>query len=183
MIRGPAEFPARVGECVFWHEVREKMPVLETVVVAATITAIATIGSSMFMRATANKHAYLNTVTAERVKWLERLREDLARFVSTAHGIADKDVVCPGEPPERGGELEELKRLGLMLRLRLNPEDKYDIGVSKQIDVIYERVRDRNYDDLFSQGEVLIKASQAALKDEWEKVKHETKYGTRRPYR
>jgi predicted Co/Zn/Cd cation transporter (cation efflux family) len=61
---------------------------------------------------------FINTVTAQRVKWIEQLRQDISAYAGLTHtwclsGLEGK--------PEEGEILKEIDRLRRVIRLRLNP--------------------------------------------------------------
>ncbi|MEK7384334.1 MAG: hypothetical protein AAB262_13750 [Elusimicrobiota bacterium] len=125
------------------------------------------------------KTAFINTVTSERVKWLDKLRGNISGFCGLTHTWTRSEIQGT---PEKIQILKEIDKLRYLIRLQLNPKsDDGKQNFDKQIeDLVAEipnltDVRDR--DDLEAAIDKLIVASQSLLKEEWEKVKSEAKSG------
>jgi hypothetical protein len=79
--------------------------------------------------------AFVNTVTAERVKWLGTLRENISTFCGLTHAwsfsaLADK--------PDAHTTLLQLDKLRHLIRLQLNPDGVHD----KEIESLIARIPD-----------------------------------------
>src|ERR1700739_2834938 len=66
------------------------------------------------------KASFINTVTAQRVLWLEQMRQDVAKFVGLTHTWARSDLEGSASESE---VLKEIDQLRHVIRLRLNPDD------------------------------------------------------------
>jgi len=93
----------------------------------------------------AKKTSFINTVTAQRVKWLEQMRQDVASFVGLTHNWA----MCSEEEQENKAEyLKEIDRLRYVIRLRLNPDDTPDRKIAALIKEIPELTHESQRDKL-----------------------------------
>jgi len=122
----------------------------------------------------AKKTSFINTVTAQRVKWLEQMRQDVASFVGLTHNWA---MSSEEEQSNKTEYLKEIDRLRYVIRLRLNPVDTPDRKITALIKEIPELTHESQRDKLEKKLEELTVATQEMLKDEWEKVKKESLEG------
>ena len=73
------------------------------------------------------KTSFINTVTSQRIQWIEQLRQDVAAFCGCTHTWYTSNL----EHKPQGVEmLTEVDRLRYLIRLRLNPNDTYDRKVA-----------------------------------------------------
>jgi hypothetical protein len=115
--------------------------------------------------------AFINTVTAERVKWIEKLRENISTFcslLSTWKPAKELDVVANVEL------IKEIHRLQSVIRLQLNPAGDHD----KEIEKLVLKLPDlAELDESDGALQELVIVTQKLLKAEWDKVKEESKRG------
>jgi hypothetical protein len=117
---------------------------------------------------------FINTVTAQRVKWIEQLRQDISAYAGLTHtwwfsGLEGK--------PEELEVLKEIDRLRRVIRLRLNPAGEYDKRIEKLIEEIPSFTHVSQPDKPRKALEELVVTTQGLLKEEWEKVKLEAEHG------
>lgn len=120
------------------------------------------------------KRDFIDTVTNQRIKWIEQLRHDLAAFAGLTHTWSASQL----EGTE--GEIEILKdidRLRYVIQLRLNPDGTHDRKIAELIRMIPEYTHYSQRDKLDVAMNELLGSSQALIKEEWEKVKDEAKLG------
>lgn len=120
------------------------------------------------------KANFINTVTAQRVKWLEQIRQDVAEFVGLTHHWTRSNDESRDAEKEL---LREIDRLRYVIRLRLNPSDPTDIRIAELVKRIPDLTHETQSEALFDALEELTTATQQMLKAEWEKVKSESKDG------
>jgi hypothetical protein len=119
------------------------------------------------------KASFINIVTSQRVKWIEQLRQDISAFAGLTHSWCYSDL--KGKPQEE--VLKEIDRLRHVIRLRLNPDGMHD----RKITALMKHIPDLT--DFSKRGELsvaleeLTTTTQHLLKQEWEKVKDESKDG------
>jgi hypothetical protein len=118
--------------------------------------------------------SFINTVTAQRVIWIEQLRQDLSAFSGLTHTWCFSKL--EGKP-EEVEVLKEIDRLRHVIRLRLNPDGTHDRKIEALIQRIPELTHITRREDLKQALEELTVTMQKLLKEEWDKVKEESKYG------
>ena len=120
------------------------------------------------------KASYINTVTSQRVLWIEQMRQDVSKFVGLTHTWAMSEL----EGSESGADLlKEIDRLRYVIRLRLNPDDTPDLAIAALIEQIPKLTHESKRDELLTVLEKLTTETQNMLKKEREKVKEESKDG------
>jgi len=118
---------------------------------------------------------FINTVTSERVKWIQELRNNISALSGAIHTWSTTyahDVV----PNQSEGErelLSEIDRLRYLIRLQLNPNNQTDKEIEALIVSIPKLTNRNTLDLLLSTLESLTQKTQTLLKKEWEKVKEE----------
>lgn len=118
--------------------------------------------------------SFINTVTNQRVKWIEQLRQDISSFSGLTHTWCYSDLEGKSEETE---VLKEIDRLRHVIRLRLNPDGTHDRKIAQLIRRIPELTHISKREELTEALEELITTTQLLLKEEWEKVKAEAKEG------
>lgn len=114
---------------------------------------------------------FVNTVTSQRIKWIEQLRQDIGAFSGIVYHWSHSEMA--GKEGE-GDLLKEMDRLRHIIRLRLNPLGEHDKTIEKLIEEIPRYTDPRRQAELVEALERLTKATQALLKEEWDKVKLES---------
>lgn len=120
------------------------------------------------------KTAFINTVTSERVKWIDKVRQNISSFCGLSHHWALTQDITQGKRQEI---LEQLDKLRWEIKLQLNPKEPIYSAIAEQIDKIPDLSSFEKQEELKKAITELIKISQALLKDEWEKVKEESVSG------
>ena len=124
------------------------------------------------------KTSFINTVTAERVKWLQNVRENISNFCSLTLNWS--------EETDTDKKLsQELDKLIYLIQLQLNPDGETDKEIVSLINEtkkqLYPRQNIANQikarKELNRILEKLVEVSQRMLKEEWDKVKDESKKG------
>jgi hypothetical protein len=125
-------------------------------------------------RRAARRASFINTVTGQRVLWIERLRQDVSRFVGFTHSwtrASENDVAHQQEL------LKEIDTLRYVIRLRLNPDDTIDRKIAALVKKIPDLTDISHRSELDAALDDLVNQTQLLLKVEWEKVKAESKDG------
>jgi hypothetical protein len=120
---------------------------------------------------TSKRTAFVNVVTSERIKWIEKVRDSVAMLFA----LSEKWMF--NRPADYADLQREIEQLKLKIRLQLNPKDAED----KEIEHLLERLpnwrQSMSADDFYALKDSLAVATQAMLKREWDKVKDEAMRG------
>lgn len=79
---------------------------------------------------TSKRTSFINTVTSQRVQWIELLRQDIAAFCGLTY------TWCSSELEGKASELDVVKdidRLRHLILLRLNPDGVHDKAIEKLV--------------------------------------------------
>lgn len=144
-------------------------------VIAAVIALIGAIVGVSASALVSRRSAFINAVTAERSKWIDKLRLNLADYYSATTNLHLLALQVPASSKtfEASPDLvREVDKLGSLIRLQLNPRGSIDQNIILLLGVIPKIAKSR--DDLEAASNLLILHSQWLLKEEWEKVKQES---------
>ncbi len=123
---------------------------------------------------TTRKTNFINTVTNQRIKWIEQLRQNIASFLGLTHTWCESNI--EGKPEETE-ILKELDRLRYLIQLRLNSDATLDRKIASLIKEIPNLTHSSQQSERKKSMDKLSTLSQQLLKEEWEKVKKESKDG------
>ena len=118
------------------------------------------------------KNTFINSITTSRIKYIQELRSTIAELCSLVTSYKLRAYKITQE--EHFELLKQTNNLKYLIRLYLNPADKYwDEQIIKLIDQIIVK------DDYDPQDKIneLITMTQFLLKLEWEGVKRESEKG------
>jgi hypothetical protein len=123
------------------------------------------------------KTAFINTVTSERVKWINNIRENISKFVGLNHHwfVLKRDI-----DEDKIDEItRDLRVLRYYIKLQLNPrhEATIDRAIMEIVDEISDKAPTYNVEELHEKLNALISTAQELLKAEWDKVKREAQRG------
>lgn len=130
---------------------------------------------------TGRRSVYISSVTAERSKWIDKLRGNIAELVGVCSAIhlhvpINNDHISR-TADEKKVDLErrhQADRLIALITLQLNPNEKS--GIDKNIISHMEKLVDaaeKLGDGYRSEERKFVRHCQFLLKEEWEKVKSE----------
>ncbi|HOY70593.1 MAG TPA: hypothetical protein PL131_04510 [Methylotenera sp.] len=123
---------------------------------------------------TTRKTSFINTVTSQRIKWLEQLRLDIGAYCGLTHNWFYSGLAGTEKEHE---VLKEIDRLRHVIQLRLNPNGALDQKIQKLIQDIPNFTDQSKKQELDKAIQELVERSQEMLKEEWEKVKAESVNG------
>jgi len=121
--------------------------------------------------------SFINTVTKERVLWIGTLRTNVSKFCGLTHNWVKSQL--PGTDREQD-VLIQIDELRYLIRLQLNPssEASLDREIEKKIkDVVDLCVPTPDQDRVTKALDSLTETTQRLLKEEWDKVREESKRG------
>jgi hypothetical protein len=126
------------------------------------------------------KTAFVNTVTASRLKWIDSLRDKVSSFISVTVRILNPERVATGQQ-NMNELLRERDTLMHQIILHLNPDDVEDRAIRKSVELVVDLTNKGAYtEDLRKLLLDLRDATQMYLKKEWTRVKKESKSGEQR---
>jgi hypothetical protein len=142
------------------------------------LTFLFSVGNLIFNLRSARRASFINTVTSQRVKWIEQLRQDVATYVGLTYTWSASRM--EGKPQEFE-MVKEIDRLRRVIRLRLNPLGRYDKQITALLEDIPKYTDPLSFAKLSPALDELTMTTQLLLKKEWEKVKDESEKGRLAP--
>lgn len=119
--------------------------------------------------------SYVNTVTAARLKWIEELRRNLARFTALTFQYA---FATPQAAADAEKVFQEIADLRTMLRLQLIPRGfEPDSLLADRVEKAFQMIVSQQTRHLQQELENLVLDGQDLLWKEWRKAKDEAIYG------
>jgi len=146
-----------------------------TLIIGIALTFVVGVANLIITFRNARKASFINSVTASRVKYIQEIRENIAKFCGLAltYNLKSHDV----RKEDHFTLHKEADALKYLIRLYLNPEDQYwDQKIIEFCDEVIKNT-DKDLDDLNKAIDNLIAITQYLLKLEWEGVKEESKSG------
>lgn len=144
-----------------------------TATISAAIIAVCGVILSAFSAfVTGRRSVYISSVTAERSKWIEKLRSNIAELLQVCAAINNETQASQAYDEKRN------KADGLisLISLQLNPADEG--GIDKNL-IAHLRVlvdtTEKSGDEFRKEEKKFVRHSQFMLKEEWEKVKAEAR--------
>ncbi|HEY3929854.1 MAG TPA: hypothetical protein VGL89_15895 [Candidatus Koribacter sp.] len=138
--------------------------------VGIAVTLVVSVANLAYSLWSNKRTAFVNTVTASRLKWIDSLRDKVSEFIAVTSRLADKGLPC-----DKGTLLLQRDTLLHEIVLHLNPNDAED----QKIKVAVDQVR-VDTDTNASPGKLsdeltqLRNATSNYLKKEWNRVKKES---------
>lgn len=139
---------------------------------AAVIAVCGVIFSAFSAFVTGRKSVYISSVTAERSKWIDKLRSNIAELLQVCAAINNETPSGQGYDKKRN----EADRLISLISLQLNPadEDGIDQNLIAHLRILVEAA-EKPGDEFRGEEKKFVRHSQFMLKEEWEKVKSEAR--------
>jgi hypothetical protein len=130
-----------------------------------------TVVSAVIAAYIAGRARYQNTVTAERVKWINALRELMAEFLAVT-------IDARFKAEDRKLVADELRKhshqLSLQLGMQLNPSGEIERNILRLLQPYVAALADPRREDHAPYMHAIFAHSQFLFKEEWEKVKAES---------
>jgi hypothetical protein len=126
--------------------------------------------TALFTSRNNNKNIFINTVTSERAKWRDELRNNTAEFCKLAYGQSHNQGTF---------DRLRLEELRVLIRLRLNPNPKHALDkiILDATTEVTNALDGSAATDVRQQLQTIEANVQALLKQEWEKSKQEARKG------
>jgi len=166
---------------ITWQEIKDS-----GLTVGVLLTFIASAWNLLLTYRAATESRFINTVTAERVKWMMELRTNMSKFCGSVHSWMTIYGSAPGlgkgptkhkPDPQELELLKEIDRLRYLIRLQLDPSYDLDKEIERLIITIPNLTNSITQDDLRNALEELTQKTQAHLNNEWQKIKVEARKG------
>ena len=121
--------------------------------------------------------AFVNTVTASRLKWIDSLRDKVASFIAVTVRIVHPEKT-QHESQDMNTLLRDRDTLNHQIILHLNPNDPEDQAIQAEVESIVDLTKaGHESGELNERLAALRTATQKYLKKEWNRVKSESKTG------
>lgn len=144
-----------------------------TATISAAIIAVCGVIFSAFSAfVTGRRSIYISSVTAERSKWIEKLRSNIAELLQVCAAINNETQGTQAYDDRRN----RADGLISLISLQLNPADEG--GIDKNLIAhlrILVKATTKSPDEFRKEEEKFVRHSQFMLKEEWEKVKSEAR--------
>ncbi len=143
-------------------------------IIVAIIALVGVIISASISLFVSRRSNYLNAVTAERSKWIDKLRVNVSNLIAQAH-VLDVELYRSDEfsgSKDYDAAVKELVSTMTFVRLQLNPNGKIDANIILLLGAIQNHVGEQDYHNLES---LFVRHMQFLLKEEWEQVKYEAR--------
>lgn len=146
-----------------------------TTFLVGIISAIVSISINIINLKNTRKSKYIDVITAERIKWMEKLRVDISRYAGLSSFWLK--TIRSTTDAEGKADIKELDNLRYLIMLRLNPKGDIDQEIMRIINVVPTLSIETDIKKIDKELNLLIEASQKLLKEEWNRVKKESKKG------
>jgi len=140
-------------------------------IIGISVTFIIGLGNIIYSFISHKRTLFINSVTSERVKWIGQLRENISSFCGLTYHWKLTNIQ---NEEEVNKILQEIDKLRMLIKLQLNPNGKYDNAIIDLIDKIPD-LTGYPIDKLKQAIDELLKITQSLLKEEWDRVKEESK--------
>jgi hypothetical protein len=151
-------------------------------VLAACIALIGVLLSAIISLLISGRNLFVNTVTIERSKWIEKLRQNIASCSGLLRTLSYKAAAGNFTAAEREEYIQKVNRLISLIPLQLNPFGEIDQTILSLLESMPALAEQQDGARLRTADDKLIKHSQWLLKAEWEKVKYEPRWWLSRWY-
>ncbi|MCU7806124.1 MAG: hypothetical protein KZQ96_23370 [Candidatus Thiodiazotropha sp. (ex Lucinoma borealis)] len=121
--------------------------------------------------------SFINTVTKERVAWIGTLRTNVSEFCGLTHNWVISQLHQTDREPDVLIQIDKLRYL-IRLQLNPNPQASPDRDIEMKIgNIVALCVPNPDQDKVTAALDELTEATQRLLKEEWDKVREESKRG------
>ncbi|MHA0318788.1 hypothetical protein ACXY7D_09375 [Sphingomonas melonis] len=145
-------------------------------IIVAIIGMAGALGGAFSTYIVARRTLYVNTITAERMKWVTLLRTNIALLISYLTVIevakADRSKV---NDDKLFDTFSSMNNIAKTIELQLNPGGVIDKNIIHIINRLYDSTGKGDSTSIKRLTSLLVLHSQWLLKDEWETVKYESR--------
>ncbi|MBI3609245.1 MAG: hypothetical protein HY204_00915 [Nitrospirae bacterium] len=140
--------------------------------IGVAVTFILGIGNLLYTWTASKRAVYVNTVTSERVKRIDKIRENVATLCS----LCDQWMLHRTQDSTPNLQ-QQIVRAKNEVRLHLNPDDPEDRDIERLLERLPSWTNSMAPEEYWKLQAILVSATQTKLKCEWEKVKDEAVRG------
>ena len=156
----------------------------QATVVAAAIALTGVLLSAIVSAFVSRRSSYIASVTSERSKWIDKLRTNIAELLGALGQMHIKHAASK-DYRNSGTHFEDIRKVDTLIAtitLQLNPRGSIDKNMIRLLERSPREADALNSATQFRAAErALILHSQFLLKEEWEKVKYESRLAITRP--
>ncbi len=166
-----------------WNSLKDAS---QATIIAATIAVIGVLLSAIISALVSRRSSYISSVTTERSKWINSIRENISNLLGVLSNIRIRNISEESfrTTQDYSSYIRKADTLISMIKLQLNPREKIDRNIIHILDHLPSQAdTDKiNYSEYRRFENALILHSQFMLKEEWEKVKYESRLYITRPF-
>ena len=144
-------------------------------VVGISLTFLIALANILYNIHISKRTTYINSVTAERVKWINSLRDNVSKFIGLTYSWVISDVKEGSD--ESKGILKEIDQVRILIQLQLNPDEDLGKKIISWIDKASKHTHETQKEQLKEVLQGMVSDVQKLLKEEWDKVKDEAEKG------
>ena len=143
--------------------------------IVAVIALCGVFFSAAIAYTTSRRSLYINSVTVQRSKWIDSIRNNIAEYAKVALGLSYQISIGQITIPSKDytERIESLNGLIVLINLQLNPRGTIERNISRIMDKYVNATQFYGIAEIHRTNDLLAAHSQWLLKDEWEKVKFE----------
>lgn len=119
--------------------------------------------------------SFINTVTSERVKWIEKTRDAISTLCGRTYYWAATQSELSAE--DSNSVRKDVDRLKILVKLQLNSSENLSQRLFTLIDRLSSLTHSSQISELRETLDEIVKVSQQILKEEWDKVRDEATFG------
>jgi hypothetical protein len=155
----------------------------QATVVAAAIALTGVVLSVLVSALVSRRSSYISSVTVERSKWIDKLRTNIADLLGALGHVHVQHSASQSyrNTPTHFDDLRRIDTLIATITLQLNPRGEVDKNMIRLLEQM-PREADTSPSQFRAAERALILHSQFLLKEEWEKVKYESRLAITRPF-
>ena len=166
-----ANDPTAFAVVAAWFTAAAALVVALITIVTVTITAWTT-------ARVASRSVYINSVTAERSKWIDALRKSLADYSAAAERVISRRNDNKYEhSAEWATDIQSMRTHLSSLKMRLNPREAMAQNLIDAARKVDQAARLHRWTDVDLASEIMVRHGQWVLKFEWNRVKLEAASG------
>ena len=155
------------------HEIGSGEATTKTAFISGSIAFIGVVLSTIITMIVSGRNLYVNTVTTERSKWIDKLRQNLASCSGKMRTLSFRSSNGGLTSKEKEEAVRDINDLISSISLQLNPLGVVDQKILQLLKELPSLAEKQDGERFREKDDLLIRHSQYLFKEEWEKVKYE----------